>query len=103
MDHFLVVVAIFLGVLDGIATYYFVSKREKKQKKDEARQRLELELLFADLDVELHRLKEFVGNVCYPQLVLARRGFTGRGSPFLTRNRYTLIESVEKSIKRIIK
>lgn len=99
---FVVIALVLLFSCDGLMAQYSVYVR-KTQKKDSADKQCLLSTL-AEMEPgdELHILRQR-GGICFPVSVIARGGFTGRGSPFLTRNQYSPIEAIEKSIERIVR
>lgn len=100
------VIAILVAIvfsIDGIMALFSVQTRQSKMEVSKTNTALKTALVNMDLNDEIFHLKQRKGGIAFPQSVLKKGGFTGRGSPFLTRNEYTTLESVEKSIKRIVR
>lgn len=96
------VLAILCLSMDGILA--ISSMRKKNAYKDFLQRKDALISQLASMEPaqEFVALKQRKENTVFPSEVIERGGFTGRGSPFLTRYRYRGIESVEKDIERII-
>lgn len=88
---------------DGIMAYYSMHIGNVKIRDIANNRRLISELPQKEPAEELSILRQRKKSVQFPTPVLARGGFTGRGSPFLTRDQYSTIENIEKSIERIIR
>lgn len=95
------VVALIFSI-DGIMALLSSKSSRSKKECTEINKVLKTQLLNMDLTEELFCLQKHKQGINFPRPVLQKGGFTGRGSPFLTRNEYTTMESVEKSIKRIV-
>lgn len=88
---------------DGIMAYYSMHLRNTKMRAISDNRRMMSTLSRMEPAEELHVLRQRKKRIQFPAPVLARGGFTGRGSPFLTRDQYSTIENIEKSIERIIR
>ena len=89
--------------LDGIFAFFSISARRKEQENKFEKITVISNLLNSEPKEELNILRSRKNRIQFPIQVLERGGFTGRGSPFLTRNEYSVIEDIDKSIERIIK
>lgn len=78
-------------------------QRKKRQIERVENEKIKSVLNQAEPLIELITLKKWNGGVKFPREVMERDGFTGRGSPLLSRNKYHGIEQMDKSIERIIK
>lgn len=87
--------------MDGIMA--ISSMRKKNAYKDLLRRKDMLcsQMVSMEPEQEFAALKQRKENTIFPSVVMKRGGFTGRGSPFLTRYTYRSIETVEKDIERI--
>lgn len=99
---FVVIALVLLLSCDGLMAQYSVHVRRTQKKAYADKQCLLSTLAEMEPIDELRTLRQR-GGICFPVSVMARGGFTGRGSPFLTRNQYSPIEIVEKSIERIVR
>ena len=99
---FSAVLAILCLSMDGVLA--ISSMRKKNAYKDllQRKNTLISQLTATEPAQEFVALKQRKENTVFPSEVMERGGFTGRGSPFLTRCKYRGIESVEKDIERII-
>ena len=97
------IIAIFLLSLDGIMATS--SKRARKNHIETLRmnRKLRSKISNAEPAQEYKALKQRKEKTTFPREVTDRGGFTGRGSPFLTRYKYRSMEAVEKDIERIIR
>lgn len=99
---FSAVLAILCLSMDGIMA--ISSMRKKNAYKDFLQRKVVLRAQMSSMEPaqEFIALKQRKESTAFPSAVMNRGGFTGRGSPFLTRHMYRSIESIDEDIERII-
>lgn len=103
MKIILYTIALLLFTADGFMAIFSINKRNYIKRNLERQQIVISRAGIMDLDEEIERLSHIGCGIKFPDAVLAKRGFTGRGNPSLARNRYaSLMKDVNKKIERII-
>lgn len=104
MKYIVFIIFVLIATLDGFSALYSAWKRVTKElKKTERFEKSPTQISLGLLDIlDSDRIMERLRTLTIPEAVSSHSGYTGRGNPLLSRNRYMRMESIDNSIERII-
>lgn len=104
MKTIIFIICVLVATLDGFSALYSASKRVTKElHKIEWFKKSPIQVSLGFIDIlDSDRMMGMLRTLTVHKAVCNHSGYTGRGNPLLSRNRYMNMENINNRIERII-